>query len=131
MFPRCALVNVAENKFCSDCSYPLTIQSYEELKKKEDERIRILTSRLDEYEVIQKEGRIMSKEIAQKFIDIKQQVKSLVFAKEKERNYNREYELANEPQIKYEKFDRVLEATRERIKREGKLQRQLLEQQPK
>lgn len=129
--PRCALVNVAENKFCSDCSYPLTIQSYEELKKKEDEKIRILTSRLDEYEVIQKEGRIMGKEIAQKFIDIEQQVKSLVFAKEKERNYNREYELANEPQIKDEKFDRVLEATRERIKREGKLQRQLLEQQQK
>ena len=129
--PRCALVNVAENKFCLDCSYPLTIQSYEELKKKEDEKIRILTSRLDEYEVIQKEGRIMSKEIAQKFIDIKQQVKSLVFAKEKERNYNREYELADEPQIKEEKFDRVLEATRERIKREGKLQRQLLEQQQK
>ena len=70
--PRCALVNVAENKFCSDCSYPLTIQSYEELKKNEDEKIRILTSRLDEYEVIQKEGRIMSKEIAQKFIDIEQ-----------------------------------------------------------
>lgn len=63
-----------------------------------------MTSRLDEYEVIQKEGRIMSKEIAQKFIDIKQQVKSLVFAKEK-RNYNREYELANEPQIKDEKFE--------------------------
>ena len=57
----------------------------------------------------------MSKEIAQKFIDIKRQVKSLVFAKEKERNYNRKYELANEPQIKDEKFDRVLEATRERI----------------
>jgi hypothetical protein len=32
--------------------------------KEKDEQIKILTSKVDEYEEVQKEGRIMSKEIA-------------------------------------------------------------------
>jgi hypothetical protein len=62
--PRCQFVCIAETKYCSKCSYPLTIQSYEELKEKEDEKIRALEQRLDDYEDIQREGRIVSKENA-------------------------------------------------------------------
>ena len=54
---------------------------------------------------------------------------TLVDIKNKERKYNREYELESNPITKDEKFDLLLETTRERIKREGELQRQLLQQQ--
>jgi integrase/recombinase XerD len=30
---RCSLVNAIDNKFCSKCSYPLTPQTYEEIKR--------------------------------------------------------------------------------------------------
>ncbi len=40
--PRCDLVNVLENKYCSKCSYPLKPDAYEEIKKSEEDRIKKL-----------------------------------------------------------------------------------------
>ena len=37
--PRCELVNVIENKYCSKCSYPLTSAAFEEIKLEEDNKI--------------------------------------------------------------------------------------------
>jgi len=34
--PRCQLVNVIENKYCSKCSYPLKPEAYDEIKTAED-----------------------------------------------------------------------------------------------
>ena len=38
--PRCELVNVIENKYCSQCSYPLKPEAYDELKNEEDKRFK-------------------------------------------------------------------------------------------
>lgn len=38
--PRCELVNQIENKFCSKCSYPLSPQAFDEIKKDEDARFK-------------------------------------------------------------------------------------------
>ena len=38
--PRCNLINVNENKYCSSCSYPLVPSAYEEIKQKEELRVR-------------------------------------------------------------------------------------------
>jgi hypothetical protein len=40
--PRCEIVNVIENKYCSKCSYPLRPEAYDELKSLEEKRIEIL-----------------------------------------------------------------------------------------
>jgi integrase/recombinase XerD len=37
--PRCELVNVIENKYCSKCSYPLKPEAYDEIKDSEEKRI--------------------------------------------------------------------------------------------
>lgn len=37
--PRCELVNVLENSYCSRCSYPLKPEAYDELKNTEENRI--------------------------------------------------------------------------------------------
>jgi len=38
--PRCDLVNVLENKYCSKCSYPLKPEAYDELKTTEESRLK-------------------------------------------------------------------------------------------
>ena len=67
----------------------------------------------------------MSKKIAQRFIEIEKKFNDLMGVKKKERKYNREFELESDPVTKDDKFDRVLETTRERIKRQGELEQQL------
>ena len=37
--PRCNLVNVFENKYCSKCSYPLKPEAFDELKMLEEEKL--------------------------------------------------------------------------------------------
>jgi hypothetical protein len=37
--PRCDLINVIENKYCSTCSYPLKPSAFEEIKTTEDEKL--------------------------------------------------------------------------------------------
>ena len=37
--PRCNLVNVIDNKYCSKCSYPLIPSAFEEIKAAENEKI--------------------------------------------------------------------------------------------
>jgi hypothetical protein len=37
--PRCNLVNAVENKYCSECSYPLIPSAFEEIKAAEDMKI--------------------------------------------------------------------------------------------
>jgi hypothetical protein len=39
---RCGLVNAIENKYCSKCSYPLTVEAYDEIKKEEDNKLKSL-----------------------------------------------------------------------------------------
>jgi hypothetical protein len=45
--PRCNLVNVIENKYCSKCSYPLVPSAFEEIKMSEELKINQLN---DKYE---------------------------------------------------------------------------------
>jgi Txe/YoeB family toxin of Txe-Axe toxin-antitoxin module len=37
--PRCEITNTPENKYCSDCSYPLVPEAFDEIKRSEDEKI--------------------------------------------------------------------------------------------
>jgi hypothetical protein len=46
--PRCKFVNVFENKYCGQCSYPLSISVYEEIKKEEEARMVQLESKYEE-----------------------------------------------------------------------------------
>jgi len=43
--PRCELVNVIENKYCSKCSYPLKPESFDEIKKSEEMKFLELESK--------------------------------------------------------------------------------------
>ena len=43
--PRCSLVNAADNKYCSKCSYPLIPSAFEEIKAAEDIKFRALEER--------------------------------------------------------------------------------------
>ena len=61
--------------------------------KEKDEQIKILTSKVDEYVDVQREGRKMSKEITQRFIDLEEKFNDLMGVKKKERKYNRKFEL--------------------------------------
>ena len=45
--PRCNLINIVENKYCSKCSYPLIPQAYEEIKLQEDEKIKAIERKYD------------------------------------------------------------------------------------
>jgi integrase/recombinase XerD len=40
--PRCNLINIVENKYCSKCSYPLIPQAYEEIKANEDLKLKAM-----------------------------------------------------------------------------------------
>lgn len=53
--PRCALINVPENKYCSDCSYPLVPEAFDEIKRSEDEKIEKLRQDYDKNMVVIKE----------------------------------------------------------------------------
>ena len=126
--PHCNEPNKPDSRFCFKCKMVLTFDSYKETLERQnekDEQIKILTSRLDEYVDAQREGRIMSKKIAKRFIEIEKKFNDLMGVKKKERKYNREFELESDPVTKDDKFDRVLETTRERIKRQGELEQQL------
>jgi integrase/recombinase XerD len=46
--PRCKLVNPVDSKLCSGCSYPLTVQAFEEIKKSETGRMRALEQKQEE-----------------------------------------------------------------------------------
>jgi integrase/recombinase XerD len=43
--PRCSLVNAADNKYCSKCSYPLIPSAFEEIKVAEDMKFRAIEER--------------------------------------------------------------------------------------
>ncbi len=45
--PRCDLVNVIENKYCSKCSYPLKPEAYDEIKINEENRIKNLEEKYE------------------------------------------------------------------------------------
>lgn len=46
--PRCSLINQLENKYCSKCSYPITMEAYKEIKSKEYSDIEKLKSDIEE-----------------------------------------------------------------------------------
>ena len=45
--PRCSLVNAADNKYCSKCSYPLIPSAFEEIKAAEDMKFRAIEERFN------------------------------------------------------------------------------------
>ena len=45
--PRCSLVNAADNKYCSKCSYPLIPSAFEEIKAGEDMKFRAIEERFN------------------------------------------------------------------------------------
>ena len=78
--PRCELVNIIENKYCSSCSYPLVPSAYEEIKEKEDRRIKKMESKIEDFT---KEISIMREEQRELF-ELLKQPKSLLEILEKE-----------------------------------------------
>lgn len=46
--PRCSLVNAVENKYCSGCSYPLVSSAYDEIKEKEEIRIKTMENTIED-----------------------------------------------------------------------------------
>jgi integrase/recombinase XerD len=46
--PRCELVNAIENKYCSNCSYPLKPEAYDEIKASENTKINSLEKKVEE-----------------------------------------------------------------------------------
>ena len=42
MCPRCEFINPIEHKLCSSCSYPLTPSAFEDIKREEDRKLKIL-----------------------------------------------------------------------------------------
>ena len=46
--PRCELINVLDNKYCSKCSYPLVLQAYDEIKESEERRIKKMEEQIQE-----------------------------------------------------------------------------------
>ncbi len=92
-----------------------------------DKKIKDLTSKLSQYEEIEKEGRIISKEHAQKFADIYDKVQALTAKIENERKENRSFETERDPVAKDSKFDKYLSTTRDRIRKQGNLERNLQE----
>ncbi|MDN5847185.1 MAG: hypothetical protein L0H53_13035, partial [Candidatus Nitrosocosmicus sp.] len=53
--PRCDLTNVPENKYCSDCSYPLKSEAFDDIKRSEDEKIDRLRQEYDKNMIVLKE----------------------------------------------------------------------------
>jgi hypothetical protein len=45
--PRCALVNAIENKYCSQCSYPLIPSAFDEIKAAEDIKFKTMEERFN------------------------------------------------------------------------------------
>ena len=89
----------------------------------------ILTSKLQEYEEANKEGRIMSKHHAKRLQDLETKFNEWVAAQDKERKIDREVELETDPEVKDTKFDIMLSATRETIRKKGTLERTFRDQQ--
>ena len=50
-----------DNKFCSKCSYPLTLQAYEEIKAEEDEKFRTMERKYEQ------DMKAMREEMSQQF----------------------------------------------------------------
>ena len=112
----------------------LSYTSYKETLERQnekDQQIKNLEIRLNEYEEIQREGRIISREMNQQFLDIEQKVNALMGIQKKERKYDREFEVETDPVKKFDKHDLMLQATRERIRKQGELEKTLEEQQNK
>lgn len=47
--PRCNLVNILENKYCSRCSYPLVPSAYEEIKQIEQKTIKEMENKIEDF----------------------------------------------------------------------------------
>ena len=76
--PRCQLVNVRENKYCSKCSYPLKPEAYDEIKATEETRIMELEQK---YENTMQTMRKETNEKFEKILNIVQQNSQLAFIK--------------------------------------------------
>lgn len=92
-----------------------------------DEQIRKHSSRLEEYHEIQQEDRIMSKQLMRNISDINKKLEELEIIGKEQRRLNKEYEYisfedTNEDNLKIndEKFDKMLQTPRQRIKKTGR-----------
>jgi hypothetical protein len=103
-----------------------------------EEQIKILMAKVEklsekeqEFIEIKQEGRIISKEMNQKFIDLEKKFNAWVVLNEKQRKLDRDFELETEPEVKDQKFDKMISATRETIRKRGELEKHLLQQEQK
>jgi hypothetical protein len=62
--PRCDLVNILENKYCSKCSYPLKPEAFDEIKISEEEKLKDIQQK---YDIDMKN---LKKEMNDKFIQL-------------------------------------------------------------
>ena len=74
--PRCQLVNVIENKYCSKCSYPLKPEAYDEIKGMEEKRIKSLEQKYENDMKTFRED--MNKQISQMMLMIQQKSKIIL-----------------------------------------------------
>lgn len=125
---NCSEPNKPDGKFCIKCKMVLTFDSYRETlekQKEKEDQIKILTLRIDQYEEAQKEGRIMSREHAQKFADIYDKLNALMKQKEEERRRSRDYEMETNFIDKDNKFNIMLLTSEKTIQKQNELERTL------
>ena len=96
-----------------------------------DKKIQDLTTKVNEYEEIQKEGRIISRATAQQFAELHEKIQELKTKFDNERQLNRDFETETDPEVKDHKFDKMISATTERIRKRGDLERHLQQDRQK
>ena len=47
--PRCDFVNTLENRYCSKCSYPLSVEAFDQIKQDEENKIKALEASQNEH----------------------------------------------------------------------------------
>jgi integrase/recombinase XerD len=62
--PRCSLVNAAENKYCSKCSYPLIPSAFDEIKAAEDLKMHTMAQKYEQ------DMRQLREEMENKFLQL-------------------------------------------------------------
>jgi hypothetical protein len=99
-----------------------------------DKKINDLTSRLNQYEEMEKEGMIMTKEVFQqrkeldqKFADIYEKVNALMDQRKEERRRSRDYEMETDFIEKDNKFSILSFTSEKTLQQQEELERTLLE----
>jgi hypothetical protein len=137
---NCSETNRPYTKWCMNCKMVLSYTAYTETLQKQQEKedeLKLLKQSIakqqeviDRYDQIQQEGRILSIEQSRQISEINRKVEELFSVRVKERKLNREYESIpfeddDSLKLKDEKFNQMLKTTRQKIRKQVELERDL------